>query len=122
MKQDKIDQFQTLTESILKFRNERDWKQFHAPKDSAIALVFEATEVLEHFQWKTDEEVRAYLANKEKKKEVGDELSDVLFWVLLMSHDLHIDLPKAFDNKMKQNRKKYPIAKAKGKHIKYTEL
>lgn len=120
MKQNESNPFQKFIDSVLKFRNERDWKQFHAPKDSAIALVFEATEVLEHFQWKNDTEVSTYI--KGKKKEIGDELSDVLFWVLLMSHDLEIDLPKAFKMKMKQNRKKYPIAKAKGKHIKYTEL
>ncbi len=109
-----------LTSIVLKFRDERDWKQFHNPKDSAIALVSEATEVLDHFKWRDDKEMATYV--KKKKKEIGDELSDVLAWVLLMVHDLDIDLPSAFLQKMKENRKKYPIKKSKGKHTKYSEL
>lgn len=109
-----------LIKEIVKFRDNRDWKQFHNPKDCAISLSLEASEVLEHFQWKSPEETKEYL--KKHKKEVGDELSDVLYWVLLLSHDLHIDIEKAFENKMKQNNKKYPVKKAKGKHTKYSEL
>ena len=112
--------FKELTDMILKFREERDWKQFHNPKDSAIALSLEAMEVLEHFHWRNKEEIEQYI--KEKKKEIGDELADVLFWVLLLSHDLGIDPEEAFLTKMEENKKKYPIEKAKGKHLKYTEL
>ena len=112
--------FKKFLDCILQFRTERDWKQFHNPKDSAIALMLEAGEVLEHFQWKTDTEVKQYI--NANKKEIGDELSDVLFWVILMSHDLEIDLTEAFEKKMEENRKKYPIEKAKGKHTKYTQL
>lgn len=109
-----------LTDSILKFRAERDWKQFHTPKDEAIALLSEATEVLDQFKWLNKKETAEYL--KTHKKEVADELSDVLFWVLLMAYDFEVDLPKAFESKMKQNRKKYPVAKARGRHTKYTQL
>ncbi len=109
-----------LTEQVIKYRDARDWKQFHNPKDCAISLSLEASEVLEHFQWKSPEEMAQHI--KKNKKEIGNELSDVLYWILLMSHDLNIDIEKAFQEKMKQNAKKYPIKKAKGKHTKYTEL
>src|ERR1035437_8807026 len=106
-----------LIESIIKYRNARDWKQFHNPKDSSIALSLEASEVLQHFLWQSKEEMDEYI--KKHKIEIADELSDVLYWTLLMSHDLNIDILKAFDKKMKENRKKYPVKKAKGKHLKY---
>ncbi|MFH0863985.1 MAG: nucleotide pyrophosphohydrolase [Candidatus Gottesmanbacteria bacterium] len=111
---------QKLTQQILKFRNKRDWKHFHYPKDMAISLALEAAEVLEHFQWKTQEEVEAYL--KTHKTHIADELADVLWWVLLMNHDLNIDVMRAFDKKLKINEEKYPVDKAKGTHKKYTEL
>jgi NTP pyrophosphatase (non-canonical NTP hydrolase) len=109
-----------LTKKILKFRNERNWKQFHNPKDMAISLVLEASEVLEHFQWKNKEEMEEYI--KTHKEHIAEELADVLYWVLLMSHDLKIDIIKASEKKLKKNIEKYPIIKAKGKHTKYTEL
>jgi dCTP diphosphatase len=100
-----------LTKLITKFTNERDWEQFHKPKDLAISLMLEAAEVAEHFQWK-----------KTHKTELGEELADVLYWVLLISHDAGIDLRAAFEDKMKKNAIKYPIKKSKGKHTKYTDL
>ena len=109
-----------LTRQILKFRNARDWQDFHYPKDMAISLALEAAEVLEHFQWRTKEEIEVYL--KTHKSHIGDELSDVLWWVLLMSYDLKIDVVKAFERKLKENEKKYPVEKARGTHKKYTEL
>lgn len=112
--------FAELQKRVIAFRDARDWKQFHNPKDLAISLSLEASEFLEIFQWKTPEEIENYLA--EKHANVGDELADVLYWVLLLSHDLGIDLPKEFKRKMRQNEAKYPIDKAKGSHKKYTEL
>jgi NTP pyrophosphatase (non-canonical NTP hydrolase) len=75
---------------------------------------------LEHFQWKTDAEFKEYF--KTAKSDVADELIDVLYWVLLMSHDLDIDLLKAFEKKMAKNNIKYPVTKATDSHKKYTEL
>lgn len=109
-----------LTEKILKFRDARDWKQFHNQKDMAISLSLEAAEVLEHFQWKSKEEVEEYV--KKNKNEIGKELADVLYWVLLMSNDLGIDIKKISEQKLQENAKKYPIKKSKGKHTKYTNL
>lgn len=113
-------ELQKLTEKIVAFRDARDWKQFHNPKDMALSLVLEATEVLEHFQWKNSEEMALHL--KKRKDEIAKELADVLYWVLLMSNDFDIDIEKAFKQKMLENTKKYPAAKAKGSHLKYTEL
>ena len=113
-------QINALTKIINDFRDARDWKQFHNPKDLAISLSLEAGEVLEHFQWKSQEEIKKY--TKEHKKEIADELADVFYWVLLMSSDLEIDIEKALKLKMKENNKKYPVKKAKGKHTKYNKL
>jgi len=105
---------------VVAFRDARDWKQFHNPKDMALSLVLEAAEVMEHFQWKTPAEVQEYL--KKHKGEVAEELADVLHWVVLMSHDMNIDLAKAFEAKMKKNEQRYPVEKSKGKHTKYNKL
>jgi len=115
-----MDNIKKLTEKIIAFRDARDWKQFHNPKDIALSLVLEAAEVLEHFQWKSKEEIEAYI--KTNKGDIGEELSDVLYWVLLMSNDLNIDIAQALEKKMEQNEKKYPIDKARGKHTKYNKL
>lgn len=109
-----------LTDIIIKHRDARDWKQFHNPKDLALSLVLEAAETLEHFQWKNPDEIAAYV--REHKTDIGEELSDVLYWVLLLSHDLDIDLKQAFLRKMEINEKKYPVEKAKGNAIKYNKL
>lgn len=109
-----------LTTIVKRFRDERDWKQFHNPKDVALSLVLEAAEVLEHFQWKSQEEIEKYL--KSNKEDIGDELADVLYWVLLMCNDLEIDIEKALAKKIKKNEKKYPVEKARGKHTKYNRL
>lgn len=109
-----------LQERIVRFRDKRDWKQFHNPKDMAISLSLEAAELLEHFQWRSKREIEKYI--KKAKKNIGEELSDVLYWILLLSHDLRIDLVQALDRKMQENEKKYPISKSRGKHKKYKEL
>jgi len=109
-----------LTKRIISFRNARDWGQFHNPKDVALSLVLESTEVMEHFQWKNTEEINKY--TKSHKNEIGEELADVLYWVLLMSHDLDIDIIDALDKKIDSNNKKYPVEKSRGKHTKYTNL
>ena len=109
-----------LIKRIIAFRDARDWKQFHNPKDLSLSLVLEATEVMEHFQWKNKEEIEKYI--KTNKNDIGEELADVLYWILLMSHDLDIDVVEALERKMKINEGKYPVEKAKGKHTKYTKL
>ena len=109
-----------IQKKAIAFRDARDWKQFHNPKDMALSLALEAAEGLEHFQWKNGEEMEEYV--RSHKGEIADELADVLFWLATMSNDLEIDLVKAFETKMKKNEKKYPVSKSKGKHTKYTKL
>lgn len=111
---------QELTQEIIAFRDSRDWKQFHNPKDMALSLVLEASEVMEHFQWKDAQEMEEYI--KLHKDEVGEELADVLYWILLMSHDLNIDILHSLQSKMKKNGAKYPIELSRGKHTKYNKL
>jgi len=109
-----------LTKEIINFRNRRKWKQFHNPKDVALSLVLEAGEVMEHFQWKSPQEMEDHI--KKNRQEISEELADVLYWVLLMSHDLKIDIEKALDRKIDINNQKYPVKKSKGKHTKYNKL
>lgn len=109
-----------LISKIVAFRDARDWKQFHNAKDLALSLVLEASEVMEHFQWKNNREISDYLVTK--KEEVGEELADVLYWVLLMSHEFEIDIIEALKRKLQKNETKYPIEKSKGKHTKYNKL
>ena len=115
-----MDKIQELTKKIIEFRDKRDWKQFHNPKDVALSLVLEAGEVMEHFQWKDKQEINKYI--RTNKFEIGEEIADVLYWVLLMSHDLKIDVLDALDKKIRKNEKKYTIEKSKGNHKKYTDL
>lgn len=115
-----MDSLRRLTKKVVSFRDERDWKKFHNPKDMSLSLVLEAGEVMEHFQWKNAKEMEEYTKNN--KSEISDELADVLYWVLLISHDLKIDIEKSLDKKIEANQKKYPVEKAKGKHTKYNKF
>lgn len=109
-----------LTKKVIKFRDDRDWKQFHNPKDLSISLALEAAEVLEHFQWKSPEEIKKYV--KTNKEDLADELSDVLKYLLMLSYELKIDLVKSVPEKMKKDAKKYPVKKYRGKHPKDKEF
>ena len=110
----------TIVKKIINFRDARDWKQFHNPKDMSLSLVLEAAEVMEHFQWKNKEEIETYIS--ENKDAISEELADVLYWVLLISHDLKINVFEALKNKIKKNEEKYPVEKSRGKHTKYNKL
>lgn len=115
-----MNNIENLTKRIITFRDARNWKQFHNPKDVALSLVLEAGEVMEHFQWKNMQEIREYI--KTNQAEIGEELADVLYWVLLMSHDLQINVLDALDKKIKKNEQKYPVEKSKGNATKYNKL
>jgi NTP pyrophosphatase (non-canonical NTP hydrolase) len=115
-----MDELKALAKRITDFRDARDWKQFHRPKDLALSLVLEATEVLELFQWKSEQEALDVV--RDKKEDLGDELADVFYWVLLMSEDFGIDLEEALIKKLEKNEAKYPVEKSKGSSKKYTEL
>ena len=115
-----MSEIKQLTSKIKAFRDARKWKQFHNHKDVALSLVLEASEVLEHFQWKSLKEVEEH--GKSNKEEISDELADVAMYLFELSDNLGIDLGKAMVNKMKKNALKYPVKKAKGRHTKYNKL
>jgi NTP pyrophosphatase (non-canonical NTP hydrolase) len=110
----------SLTAAVVRFRDERDWKQFHNPKDVALSLLLEAGELLEIFQWKDAAGVAE--AAQARRDDLADELADVLCYTLLMAHDLGIDLSAALAAKLRKNALKYPVDQAKGSSRKYTEL
>lgn len=111
---------QSLTQSLRAFAQERDWEQFHSPKNLASALSVEAAELLEHFQWLTEEQSR-HLPDQ-KKAEVAAEAADVLLYLLQLCDKLGIDLIEAARQKLVVNAEKYPVARAHGSSKKYTDL
>ena len=109
-----------ITARIVEFRDERDWKQFHSPKNLASSIVIEASELLELFQWSSDatmvEDVEA------RHVDIERELADVMIYCLLMAHDLGIDVESVMSEKMLENEAKYPKSKASGQSTKYDKL
>ncbi len=109
-----------LTQRLIDFREVRNWKQFHSPKNLAESISIEANELLEHFQWLDLEESKRY--SVEHKQELAEEIADVLNYLVLLAHDLDIDLIEAAIKKIEINNKKYPIKKSKGISTKYNRL
>ena len=110
MKQETIDQ-------VLKFRDDRNWKQFHNPKDLAISISLEAAELLEVFQWSAEDTVCT-----SKKDKIKEELADVLNYCILMADTCGLDMDEIVQTKIKSNNEKYPVEKAKDSAKKYNEL
>lgn len=111
---------QALQTALRQFAEERDWGQFHTPKNLAASLSIEAAEVLEHFQWLTDQQSRDL--SPEQREKVALEIADVLLYLLQLSDKLQIDPVEAARRKLALNAAKYPVEKAKGSSRKYTEL
>ena len=108
---------QETINQVLKFRDDRNWKQFHNPKDLALSITLEAAELLEIFQWSADD---TECTNKIDK--VKEELADVLCYCILMADRCGLDMDEIVQAKMKRNGEKYPVEKAYGNKEKYTEL
>lgn len=108
-----------ISASLRQFSNERNWNQFHSPKNLSMALCVEASELLEHFQWSTEQQ--SLSLTKDKLAEVETEIADVLIYLIRISDVLNIDLDKAVKSKMKLNAQKYPSDKVYGSSKKYTE-
>jgi len=115
-----MSEIRQITEKIKKFRDERDWMQFHDPKNMAVSIILEASELLEHFQWKTAEEVEKYA--RQNHAEIKDEIADIALYLFELADNLGISLIDAMEQKLKKNEMKYPVEKSKGKHTKYTKL
>ena len=112
-------QINKLKSEVANFIKERDWEQFHNPKDLAQALTIEAAELSELFLWISHEE--SYDTVKQKREAVSDEMADIFAYLLSLSNVTGIDLEQALKNKMKKNRKKYPADIVRGSSKKYTE-
>ena len=114
------DSLHDLSQELERFASERQWEQFHSPKNLASALVVEAGELLEHFQWMTEAQSRAL--SIEKRAIVGAEVADVLLYLIQLASALGIDPIVAAAEKLKLNELKYPVARARGSSKKYDEL
>ncbi len=104
---------EALRAVVQEFIDERDWSQFHTPKNLSMSVAVEAAELMEHFQWLTPDESRQLSA--EKIEEVGEEMADVFCYLLSMANELEIDLAEAFEKKMSKNRMKYPAIEFRGR-------
>jgi len=111
-----------LVQEIVRFRDARDWRQFHNPKDLSLAISIEAAELLEHFLWKAPDQVAVLEADETALTDLKREVADVLIFTLLLADRLGIDPAQAIRKKLQENGDKYPVAKAKGTAKKYTEL
>ena len=110
-------ELQHLLDKLIQFRDERDWAQFHTTKNLAVSISLEAAELLEHFQWTTEDQD----LSQEKVDSLSEEIADILIYLLLISHRLGIDPAQAAYKKIQKNEQKYPAELVKGKSQKYTE-
>jgi NTP pyrophosphatase (non-canonical NTP hydrolase) len=107
---------------VLAFARERDWEQFHAPKNLSMALAAEAAELMEHFLWSTPEASRAVVDDPAKRAKIAEELADIVIYALEFANVTGMDVAAVIDAKMAANAAKYPVEKARGRAEKYTEL
>ncbi|QWT49212.1 nucleotide pyrophosphohydrolase [Azospira inquinata] len=117
-----ISDIQDLTQRLRRFRDERDWAQFHTLRHLIVSLNLEAGELLELTQWKSDAEVAALPLDPTSREALADECADVLLYLLLVADKASLDLKQAALAKLEKNAKKYPVALCKGSRAKYTEL
>lgn len=111
-----------LRERVLAFARERDWEQFHSPKNLSMALAAEAGELMEHFLWTESKASGAALTDPAKREQIEDEIADVVIYALEFANVGGIDLARAIEAKLAKNAAKYPVEKARGRSAKYTEL
>jgi NTP pyrophosphatase (non-canonical NTP hydrolase) len=109
-----------LVETLLEFRRGRDWEQLHTARNLATALSIESAELLEHFVWTSDRQVREVV--DERRAEIASEIADVAILLTYLAHDLSIDLQAAVSEKIEVNERKYPLEKSRGSNKKYTDL
>ena len=111
-----------LKTRVLAFARERDWEQFHSPKNLSMALAAEAGELMEHFLWATPEQSKAIAEDGVKRQKIADELADVIVYALEFANVTGLDVAASIEAKMSANAEKYPVEKAKGRSEKYNEL
>jgi NTP pyrophosphatase (non-canonical NTP hydrolase) len=111
-----------LKQIVKDFSDARDWNRFHGAKDLAIGAVTEASELLQEFRFKSDDEIEGMFRDTVKTKAIGDEIADTLYFLLRISQRYNIDLSRELQRKMKKNEANYPLEKSRGSNKKYTEL
>jgi NTP pyrophosphatase (non-canonical NTP hydrolase) len=111
-----------LKERADRFISEREWNKYHKPKDLAISIVLESSELLEHFQWLTDDEIETMLKDSQKLQQIESELADIVIYCLSLSNTLHADLSDIVLRKLEEDEKKYPSEKVKGSYRKYNQI
>lgn len=111
-----------LKKIIQQFCEERDWNQFHNPKDLAIGISTEANELLDIFRFKSSEQMREMFKNDITKNHIEEEIADVLFFVLRFAQMNNLDLESCLTKKLQKNAEKYSVEKSRGKNLKYTEM
>lgn len=114
--------FADIKARVLAFARERDWEQFHAPKNLSMALAAEAAELMEHFLWSTPDASRQVVQDPAKRAKIAEELADIIIYALEFANATDLDVAKSIEAKMAANAKKYPVEKARGRADKYTEL
>jgi len=112
--------FEEIKSKIKKFVRERDWEQYHSPKNLSMSIAIEAAELMEHFQWLTIEESKKLLKNNKKRSEIEDELADITIFILDFCNLFNINIEKSILGKLKKSAKRYPAHIVKGKAHKYT--
>ncbi|MFB6199771.1 MAG: nucleotide pyrophosphohydrolase [Candidatus Nanohaloarchaea archaeon] len=113
---------QDMKQDIEEFCRERNWDQFHNAKEISIGISTEAAELLEHFRFKSEEQIKQKLNEEDSRQEIKEELADIQYFLLRFSQMYNIDLVEAMEDKMKKNRDKYPVEKAKDSNKKYDEF
>ncbi|MBI2499241.1 nucleotide pyrophosphohydrolase [Candidatus Woesearchaeota archaeon] len=113
---------QELKEKIKQFCEDRDWDQYHGAKELSIGVITEASELLEHFRFKSEKEIEEFFKDNNKKEKISEEVADVLYFILRFAQRYDIDLATVLNKKMEKNEQKYPLEKSKGSNKKYTEL
>jgi dCTP diphosphatase len=113
---------QTIRQIVAEFVHEREWEQFHSPKDLAAAISVEASELQELLLWKTPREVDEFVNDAEGIQALREELADVLIFSLCLANRLEIDVADAVTSKLQRNAQKYPVERSKGSSIKYTRI
>jgi dCTP diphosphatase len=114
-----MDDLEKIRAAIRKFRDDRDWMQFHSPKNLACSIVIEAAELLEHFQWKTPRQ--SEVLARAQKAMVAEEVADIAIYLIELADNLDIDLIGAVEAKLMKNQTKYPVQEVRGSSKKYTE-
>ncbi|MEM1222196.1 MAG: nucleotide pyrophosphohydrolase [Verrucomicrobiota bacterium] len=119
---DKETRLEEIKARVLAFADERDWKQFHSPKNLSMAIAAEAAELMEHFLWQSSEQSSADINTPKLRAKVEEELADIFIFAIEFANISGMDISSIIESKIARNAEKYPVEKAKGKSLKYTEL